>query len=150
MSDVVTDTHALIWYLSDSPRLSVAANRLFERCDRGEIIIYVPTICLVEIIYFQEKGRILFQLKTQLDRELMHGNTGMIVYELTVCCSSPPLVAFCLSCIFSIINSVSGRFYDRQLSRHDLSGGGDPPGREYPSPQSLGSIVPLRVGRVRE
>ena len=40
MSDVVTDTHALIWYLSDSPRLSVAANQLFDRCDRGEIIIY--------------------------------------------------------------------------------------------------------------
>ena len=83
MSDVVTDTHALIWYLEDSPRLSIAANRLFHRCDGGEIIIYIPTICLVEIIYLQEKGRIPFQLKTQLDRELMHGSTGMIVYELT-------------------------------------------------------------------
>ncbi|MEM7758435.1 MAG: type II toxin-antitoxin system VapC family toxin [Cyanobacteria bacterium P01_A01_bin.40] len=83
MSDVVTDTHALIWYLEDSPRLSVAANQLFNRCDRGEIIIYIPTICLVEIIYLQEKGRIPSQLKTQLDRELMLGNTGMIVYELT-------------------------------------------------------------------
>ena len=82
MSDVVTDTHALIWYLEDSPRLSVAANQLFNRCDRGEIIIYIPTICLVEIIYLQEKGRIPSQLKTQLDRELMLGNTGMIVYEL--------------------------------------------------------------------
>jgi PIN domain nuclease of toxin-antitoxin system len=83
MSDVVTDTHALIWYLEDSPRLSVAANQLFDRCDRGEIIIYVPTICLVEIIYLQEKGRISSQLKTQLDLELMSGNTGLIVFELT-------------------------------------------------------------------
>jgi PIN domain nuclease of toxin-antitoxin system len=83
MSDVVTDTHALIWYLEDSPRLSVAANQLFDRIDRGEIIIYVPTICLVEMIYLQEKGRISSQLKTKLDRELMLGNTGMIVYELT-------------------------------------------------------------------
>jgi PIN domain nuclease of toxin-antitoxin system len=83
MSDVVTDTHALIWYLEDSPRLSVVANQLFDQCDRGEIIIYIPTICLVEMIYLQEKGRISSQLKTTLDRELMLGNTGMIVYELT-------------------------------------------------------------------
>lgn len=84
MSDVVTDTHALIWYLLDSPRLSVAANQLFDRCDRGEIIIYIPTICLVEMIYLQEKGRIPSQLKAQLDRELMLGNTGMMVYELNI------------------------------------------------------------------
>ncbi|MEM9510902.1 MAG: type II toxin-antitoxin system VapC family toxin [Cyanobacteria bacterium P01_E01_bin.35] len=83
LSFAVTDTHALIWYLEDSPRLSVATNQLFDRCDCGEIIIYIPTICLVEIIYLQEKGRIPSQLKTQLDRELMLGNTGMIVYELT-------------------------------------------------------------------
>lgn len=83
MSDVVTDTHALIWYLEDSPHLSITANRLFNQCDRGEIIIYIPTICLVEMIYLQEKDRIPSQLKTQLDRELILGNTGMIVFELT-------------------------------------------------------------------
>ena len=59
MSDAVTDTHALIWYLQDSPRLSTAANGVFDRCDRGEIVIYIPTICLVEIVYLQEKGRIV-------------------------------------------------------------------------------------------
>jgi PIN domain nuclease of toxin-antitoxin system len=29
MSDLVTDTHALIWYLEDSPNLSVPANEAF-------------------------------------------------------------------------------------------------------------------------
>lgn len=82
MSDAVTDTHALIWYLEDSSRLSLAANRLFDLCDQGEIIIYIPSICLVEIIYLQEKGRIPTQLKAQLDRELRLGNTGMIVFDL--------------------------------------------------------------------
>lgn len=47
MSDLVTDTHALIWYLEDSSNLSTAANQAFEQCDRGEITIYIPTICLV-------------------------------------------------------------------------------------------------------
>ena len=51
MSDMVTDTHALIWYLTDDPRLGPAAGLAFDACDRGEGIIYVPTICLVEILY---------------------------------------------------------------------------------------------------
>jgi len=51
MTDVVTDTHALIWYLEDSPRLSASASQVFDRCDHGEIVIYIPTICLVEIVY---------------------------------------------------------------------------------------------------
>ena len=46
MTDVVTDTHGLIWYLEDSPRLSAAARDAFDRCDRGEKLVYVPTICL--------------------------------------------------------------------------------------------------------
>jgi len=55
MSNLVTDTHPLIWYLEDSSNLSPAANQAFERCDRGDIVIYIPTICLVEIVYLQEK-----------------------------------------------------------------------------------------------
>ena len=47
MSNAVTDTHALIWYLEDNPKLSDAANEVFEQCDRGEIVIYIPTICLI-------------------------------------------------------------------------------------------------------
>ncbi len=52
MINAVTDTHALIWYLEDSHRLSDTANDIFEQCDRGEIVIYIPTICLVEIVNF--------------------------------------------------------------------------------------------------
>jgi|GEM_PF-1606929 len=37
MSDAVTDTHALIWYLEDSPRLSTTANEVFNKCDKGEV-----------------------------------------------------------------------------------------------------------------
>ena len=38
MPDVVTDTHGLIWYLEDSPRLGLEAGRIFDACDRGKII----------------------------------------------------------------------------------------------------------------
>ena len=83
MPDFVTDTHGLIWYLEDSPRLGPAARRAFDACDRGEIVIYIPTICLVEIVYLQEKGRIPADLKAQLDTELQAGTSGLFLVALT-------------------------------------------------------------------
>jgi PIN domain nuclease of toxin-antitoxin system len=83
MPDVVTDTHGLIWYLEDSPRLGPAARKAFDACDRGESVVYVPTICLVEIIYLQEKGRIPADLKAQLDVELRAGTSGLVLAALT-------------------------------------------------------------------
>ncbi|MBC6473661.1 MAG: PIN domain-containing protein [Hormoscilla sp. GM102CHS1] len=70
MLDAVTDTHALIWYLEDSSRLGDVANQTFAACERGEIVIYVPTICLVEIVYLQEKNRIPADLKVRLNAGL--------------------------------------------------------------------------------
>lgn len=83
MPDAVTDTHGLIWYLEDSPRLGPAARQMFDACDRGEIVIYVPTICLVEIIYLEEKGRIPSSLLLQFDAELQSGSSGLALAALT-------------------------------------------------------------------
>lgn len=83
MPDVVTDTHGLIWYLEDSPCLGPAASKVFDACDRGEIVVYVPTICLVEIIYLQEKGRILADMKAQLDAELQADTSRLVLTDLT-------------------------------------------------------------------
>ncbi|WP_341528618.1 type II toxin-antitoxin system VapC family toxin [Nostoc sp. UHCC 0302] len=83
MSHLVTDTHALIWYLEDSPNLSVAANEAFDKCDRGEIIIYIPTICLVEIVYLQERRRISANMKYQLDTALADKSSGLELVNLT-------------------------------------------------------------------
>ena len=83
MADLVTDTHALIWYLENDPRIGTLANQAFDASDRGEITIYVPTISLVEIIYLQEKGRIAADLKSRFDAGLESGNTGFVVADLT-------------------------------------------------------------------
>jgi len=83
VSDVVTDTHSLIWYLEDDSSLGPEADRTFEACDRGELLIYLPTICLVEILYLQEKGRIPVDLKTRLDVELRSRATGLVLADLT-------------------------------------------------------------------
>ena len=83
MTDAVTDTHALIWYLEDSPRLGAAARDAFDASDRGEADIFVPTICLVELVYLHEKGRIPTDLKARLDAELQAGRSGLILAALT-------------------------------------------------------------------
>ena len=93
MPDLVTDTRGLIWYLEDSPRLGPAARDAFDACDRGEGVIYVPTICLVEIVYLQEKGRIPVELKAQLDAALQTEATGLVMAALT------PEIADAVACV---------------------------------------------------
>lgn len=83
MPDYVTDTHGLIWYLEDSPRLGRAARKAYLACDQGDGVIYVPTICLVEIAYLQEKGRITADLKAHLDAELSSNESGLLLADLT-------------------------------------------------------------------
>ncbi|OQY96543.1 MAG: twitching motility protein PilT [Chloroflexi bacterium UTCFX4] len=83
MQDVVSDTHALIWYLEDSPRLGAAAQQVFDACDAGQLRILIPTICIVEIIYLQEKGRIAPNLLDDLVASLQTASSGLRLADLT-------------------------------------------------------------------
>ena len=58
MVGAIADTHALVWYLLDSPRLSALALAQFEACRMGGVRVGVPSISIVEIIYLVEKNRI--------------------------------------------------------------------------------------------
>ena len=82
MKDAVTDTHALIWFLTDSPRLGPQANKIFEACEEGKISILIPTICLVEIVYLQEKKRIPNNLLENFINELQNSK-NMIISDLS-------------------------------------------------------------------
>ena len=54
----VTDTHSFIWYLIDSPKLSSKAKNIFNLCERGETIIIIPAIVLLECIDILDKKKI--------------------------------------------------------------------------------------------
>ena len=58
MTAVVTDTHAAIWYLLKSPKLSSNAQIALDDATNSGDPIYVASISLVEIIYLVEKGRL--------------------------------------------------------------------------------------------
>lgn len=55
MSDYVTDTHALYWYLTASPRLDANAQAAFLAGEQGQAHIYVPSIILAELYYLNVK-----------------------------------------------------------------------------------------------
>jgi PIN domain nuclease of toxin-antitoxin system len=82
MSGVVSDTHALIWYLLDDPRLSPNAAAAFDAAD-GVETVYLPTICLVEASYLVEKGRIPEAAFSELMRVLDEDDSGFKPADLT-------------------------------------------------------------------
>jgi predicted nucleic acid-binding protein len=53
----VTDTHSLVWYFTDDPRLSKKALKSFEGTVKTGRII-VPTVVLAEILFIAKKGRV--------------------------------------------------------------------------------------------
>jgi PIN domain nuclease of toxin-antitoxin system len=54
----VVDTHAAIWYLLDSSRLSAAAGDALDDAVSAGAPIYLPSICVVEMRFLAERGRL--------------------------------------------------------------------------------------------
>src|SRR5919205_1972583 len=54
----IADTHAVIWYLFDDPRLSARAGAIIDDAAADGDQVGFSSISLVEIIYLSEKGRI--------------------------------------------------------------------------------------------
>ncbi len=46
MKEFVTDTHALLWHILQSERLSKKAAVVFNQADDNEVRIYIPNIVL--------------------------------------------------------------------------------------------------------
>jgi PIN domain nuclease of toxin-antitoxin system len=58
MPEVVVDTHTIVWYLASDPRLSTNAAEALDSATAAGERIHVPSICLVELTYLVEKGRL--------------------------------------------------------------------------------------------
>ncbi len=54
----VVDTNALIWYLTDSPRLSATARTLLQRIEGNGDSLLIPTIVLAELLGLARKGKV--------------------------------------------------------------------------------------------
>ncbi|SPE38444.1 PilT protein domain protein [Candidatus Sulfopaludibacter sp. SbA6] len=58
MAAVAVDTHAIVWYLSGDARLSAVAAEALDSATAAGEFVHVPSICLVELTYLVEKGRL--------------------------------------------------------------------------------------------
>lgn len=80
MTSFVADTHALLWWFTDSPKISQTVSKIFGGCEKGEIIIYIPSIVLAEALSVFEKKRIDFDFKKLF--RMLQGAENFIVIPL--------------------------------------------------------------------
>jgi predicted nucleic acid-binding protein len=50
----VADAHSWLWYLADDDRLGEEAEKAFESADRGDEVVFLPSIAVAESIYVTE------------------------------------------------------------------------------------------------
>ena len=78
----VTDTHSLIWYLTEDKKLGKKAFSIFAKADRGEAIIIVPTIVLSEMIYICEKKGAELKIKDVIHK--IKNSLNYVPYNLDI------------------------------------------------------------------
>lgn len=110
MPDAVTDTHALIWYLQDDARLSPIAAQYFDDCEHDGGRIRVPSICVVEIVYLSEKGRIPADTLARLLKDLSVPDTVLEIVGLNL-----PIVLEIRNISRAIVADMPDRIMQRQL-----------------------------------
>lgn len=61
--NAVADTHTLLWWFADSPKLGKKAARIFQGCEDGTAVIFIPTIVIAEALSIFDKKRLNFNFK---------------------------------------------------------------------------------------
>jgi len=84
MGAVVTDTHALIWYLFEPKRLSSVARTALLQAETSPGVIYVPAISVVEARYLVEKGTLTESIFKKLIDSLLDADTAPTVVPLNL------------------------------------------------------------------
>ena len=79
---IVADTHVLIWYFSQNPKLSATVNALLEQTEAQGGVIYLASISIVEIIYLIERSKIPLTAFDQLKQFLLNADSTWQVIPL--------------------------------------------------------------------
>ncbi|MGB3264766.1 MAG: type II toxin-antitoxin system VapC family toxin [Microcoleus sp.] len=82
MPSVVADTHTLIWYIFELPRLSPAALTALEQAVNEGDFIYFSAITIVEISYLIERGRLAGEVLTRVLNAADDPNVGIVLAPL--------------------------------------------------------------------
>ena len=82
MPSVVADTHTLIWYIFELPRLSPAALTALEQAVNEGNFIYFSAITIVEISYLIERKRLAGEVLTRVLNAADDLNVGILLAPL--------------------------------------------------------------------
>ena len=80
----VADTHALLWWFTDSPQLGSQAAQIFQKCERGESVIFVPSIVIAEVLSIFDKKRVAFDFKKLFAKITKSENYVIISLDLAI------------------------------------------------------------------
>ncbi|EKD82103.1 MAG: hypothetical protein ACD_39C01486G0008 [uncultured bacterium] len=76
----VADTHALIWWFTDSQRIGAKAADIFARCENGECVIFIPSIVIAEALSIFDKKRVSFDFKKLFKK--IHESDNFVIIPL--------------------------------------------------------------------
>jgi PIN domain nuclease of toxin-antitoxin system len=78
----VLDTHAAVWYLLDSQKLSQPAYSVIDGAATSGTPTYISAVSLVEVVYLVERGRIAADAFDKFANELSRDNPAFTVVPL--------------------------------------------------------------------
>jgi PIN domain nuclease of toxin-antitoxin system len=81
--DYVTDTHSILWYFTEDPRLSKRAFDVFEGTVREGFII-IPAVVLAEIMFIAKKGRITLTFEETLKKIERYENFDLAPLDVDI------------------------------------------------------------------
>jgi PIN domain nuclease of toxin-antitoxin system len=79
---VLADTHAALWFLYDSARLSGPALAALRAAAQDGSPLYLASISVVEVRYLVEKGRLPAEAAQRLEEALARGTTVLTLVPL--------------------------------------------------------------------
>lgn len=82
--EFVTDTHALLWWFTNSPKISQTVSEIFEKNEKGENVIFIPTIVVAEALSIFDKKRISFDFKRLFHKIIDSENYIVIPLDIPI------------------------------------------------------------------
>lgn len=80
----IADTHALLWWFTESPKLGLQAAQIFQECEEGESIVFVPSIVIAEALSIFDKKRIAFDFRKLFTRITKSENYVIVSLDLSI------------------------------------------------------------------
>jgi PIN domain nuclease of toxin-antitoxin system len=87
----VIDTHPLVWYFIDSPRLSTVAKHAFADIEQGNALGIIPTIVLAEMVHLADRRKIPLSINETIAKIRRSTNFGIASLDLTIILLMIPL-----------------------------------------------------------